>query len=303
MRARDLCIDLRVPVFGQRDAECGNTSLKSVLAFLGKRLSARNLAVMASATTEGIDHQGLVVAARRTGARVFERVEGSVAELRWFLSQGLPAIAGWWSPGEGDVDHDERWSPAERRARDCGHFSVICGIERNRILLMDPSWHIRCGRRRVPPCHRRSAWRPGSRDSGCGRWPAGPRGRAHRRRGAAHCPGCRSILPRCRRSTAPSSRTSDPAGGGAGAPRDRPCPYGTYPAQAGGHPFAIFEYLRAKRLRCERASATGSGGLHGSQSRFAGHRAERDHEGTTVGQADVREVQDHPPPWRRPRDL
>jgi ribosomal protein uS13 len=40
-----------------------------------------------------------------------------------------------------------------------------------------------------------------------------------------------------------------------------------------------------------------------SQSRSAGHRAERDHEGTTVGQADVREVQDHPPPWRRPRDL
>jgi ribosomal protein S13 len=56
-------------------------------------------------------------------------------------------------------------------------------------------------------------------------------------------------------------------------------------------------------LRRERASATGSGSLHGSQSRFAGHRAERDHEGTTVGQADVREVQDHPPPWRRPRDL
>jgi len=39
----------------------------------------------------------------------------------------------------------------------------------------------------------------------------------------------------------------------------------------------------------------------------AGHRArlplERDHEGTTVGQADVREVQDHPPPRRGPRDL
>jgi hypothetical protein len=147
--ARGRRIDLRVPVFGQRDAECGNTSLKSVLAYLGKRLSARTLAVLASATTDGIDHAGLVVAARRTGAHVFERVEGSVAELRWFLSQGLPAIAGWWSPDEDDVDYDERWSPAERRGRDCGHFSVVCGIERNRILLMDPLWHIRGGRRRV----------------------------------------------------------------------------------------------------------------------------------------------------------
>ena len=35
----------------------------------------------------------------------------------------------------------------------------------------------------------------------------------------------------------------------------------------------------------------------------SGSSAERDHEGTTVGQADVREVQDHPPPRAGPRDL
>ena len=55
-------------------------------------------------------------------------------------------------------------------------------------------------------------------------------------------------------------------------------------------------------LECEafvRARASprpGSGGRNGSQSRVAGTHAERDHEGKTVGQADVREVQDHPPP-------
>src|SRR5215471_17541849 len=59
--------------------------------------------------------------------------------------------------------------------------------------------------------------------------------------------------------------------------------------------FAIFGCLRASAFRRARASATGSGGLYGLQSRAAGHRAERDHEGTTVGQADVREVQDHSP--------
>src|SRR6476646_9881848 len=73
--------------------------------------------------------------------------------------------------------------------------------------------------------------------------------------------------------------------------------------QGGGHPFAIFVISAQSAVRRERASATGSGSLHGGQSRFAGHRAERDHEGTTVGQADVREVQDHPPPWRGARDL
>src|SRR5829696_3496448 len=35
----------------------------------------------------------------------------------------------------------------------------------------------------------------------------------------------------------------------------------------------------------------------------SGSNTERDHEGTTVGQADVREVQDHPPPRARAGDL
>ena len=47
----------------------------------------------------------------------------------------------------------------------------------------------------------------------------------------------------------------------------------------------------------------GSGGRNGSQSRVAGTSAERDHEGKTVGQADVREVQDHPPPRSGAGDL
>lgn len=151
--ARVRRIDLRVPVFRQRDAECGNTSLKSVLAFLGTRLSARTLALRAGATAEGIEHAGLVAAARSSGADVFERAHGSIAELRWFLAQGLPAIVGWWSPDEvedgDDAAYDERWPLAERRARDCGHFSVICGLDRDRILLMDPLWQIHGGRRRV----------------------------------------------------------------------------------------------------------------------------------------------------------
>jgi ABC-type bacteriocin/lantibiotic exporter with double-glycine peptidase domain len=142
-------VDLHVPVFGQRDAECGNTSLKSVLRFLGKRVSARQLGVLAGVTNEGVDHARLIEAARRTGAAVFERTGGSVAELRWFLTQDLPVIVGWWARDAGDVDFDERWSLAERRDRDCGHFSVVSGIDRNRVLLMDPQRRIRHGRPRI----------------------------------------------------------------------------------------------------------------------------------------------------------
>ena len=61
--------------------------------------------------------------------------------------------------------------------------------------------------------------------------------------------------------------------------------------------------VRPGPVACARTRVVGSGGRPGSQSRCAGHRLERDHEGTTVGQADVREVQDHPPPRRGARDL
>lgn len=142
-------IDLHVPVFGQREAECGNTSLKSVCWFLGKRLSAKYLARLSGASADGIDHVGLVDAARRTGAAVFERTGGSIAELRSFLNRHHPMIVGWWSQERGDGHFDEGWSLAERRERDCSHFSVVSGIAPNRILLMDPQWITRRGRLRV----------------------------------------------------------------------------------------------------------------------------------------------------------
>jgi hypothetical protein len=142
-------IDLRVPVFAQRKAECGNTSLKSVLWFLGQRISARHLRDLAGVTDDGVDHAPLVTAARRAGAAVFERSGGTMAELHWFLSQGLPPVIGWWSQDPGDAAFDPRWSLSERRARDCGHYSVVSGIDRRRILLMDPQWRMRGSQRRV----------------------------------------------------------------------------------------------------------------------------------------------------------
>lgn len=120
-----------------------------MLQFIGKRVSAKHLATLAGATDEGIDHAGLVKAARRTAAAVFERANGSVDELRFFLAQRLPIIIGWWSRDDGDVHFNDQWSLATRRARDCGHFSVISGIDRDRILLMDPQWRLGRGRPRI----------------------------------------------------------------------------------------------------------------------------------------------------------
>lgn len=133
---------LAVPVFGQRASECGNTSLKAVLWFHGRRLSARRLGRLAGLRAQGIDHAGLVRAANLAGAWAFERAGGTLAELAWFAARGYPAIVGWWSREPGDPHFDPRWPLRERRARDCGHYSVVTALTRDRVELMDPQWHL-----------------------------------------------------------------------------------------------------------------------------------------------------------------
>jgi hypothetical protein len=142
-------VALEVPVFGQRASECGNTSLKAVLWFHGLRLSARRLGRMVGLSELGTDHGGLVRGALAAGARAFERTGGTPGELRWFARRGYPVIVGWWSREEDDAHFDPRWPLAERRARDCGHYSVVTGVTGRRVSLVDPQWRLRRGRRRV----------------------------------------------------------------------------------------------------------------------------------------------------------
>jgi hypothetical protein len=142
-------IELEVPVFTQREAECGNTSLKAVLAYRGRRCSAARLAELAGTNDEGTEHAGLVGAARRCGAAVFERFglppRAALAELRWFLERGHPLLVGWWSQVEDAPPFDPRWTLGQRRANDSGHFSVVTGLDATRVRLMDPEARLRDG--------------------------------------------------------------------------------------------------------------------------------------------------------------
>jgi Peptidase_C39 like family len=149
--SRNRRLELPVPVFTQREAECGNTSLKAVLAYRGTRVSAARLAALAGTHDEGTEHAGLVRAARQCGAAVFERSGGdrraALAELRWFLTRGHPLLVGWWSQVEDAPAFDPRWTLAQRRANDSGHFSVVTGLDATRVQLMDPEARLRDGPR------------------------------------------------------------------------------------------------------------------------------------------------------------
>jgi len=138
-------IELAVRPFGQPEAQCGNTSLRMVCWYHGlrRRPTIREIAQLAHTTSDGTDHAGLIRAARTLGATVFSKSGGKLSELRWFLEQGLPAIVGWWSMDAGDLPFDPRWTLAERRRRDCGHFSVVAGMTDHTVRIVDPQWYQR----------------------------------------------------------------------------------------------------------------------------------------------------------------
>jgi predicted double-glycine peptidase len=137
---------LEVPVFGQQEGECGNTSLKAVLWFHGKRPSARLLGRLVGVNRDGTDHAGLIRGAAAAQASVFAKANGTLRELAWFVEHGYPVIVGWWSREPGDEHLDDAWPLRMRREKDCGHFSVVTNVDSDRVTLMDPQWDLRGGR-------------------------------------------------------------------------------------------------------------------------------------------------------------
>jgi ABC-type bacteriocin/lantibiotic exporter with double-glycine peptidase domain len=134
---------LAVPVFGQNEGECGNTTLKAVAWYHGRRFSARRLAALCHATADGVDHAMLVAGARKTGGTVFTKVGGTLGELAHFVTLGYPVIIGWWDRDPEDPPFSRAWSLRERRANDCGHYSVVVGVTADGVWLMDPQWELR----------------------------------------------------------------------------------------------------------------------------------------------------------------
>ena len=129
---------LPVRVFAQPEAQCGNTSLRMVCHYHRVPATIRELAKLARTHELGTDHCGLVDAAAKKGATVFSKANGTLAELRFFLERDLPVLIGWWSMEPEDLHFDETWTLPQRRAHDCGHYSVVCGITPRSVVIADP---------------------------------------------------------------------------------------------------------------------------------------------------------------------
>jgi ABC-type bacteriocin/lantibiotic exporter with double-glycine peptidase domain len=122
--------------FKQSRAMCGPACLKIVFRFFGNDVSERQIAkACRTSSNTGTTGSNLVKAAQRFGfdAELVDRSDFRTM-AKW-LRMGVPVIVDWMSTitsGRG------------RAPMACGHYSVVCGLDSEYIVLQDPA----IGRRR-----------------------------------------------------------------------------------------------------------------------------------------------------------
>lgn len=120
--------------FKQSRAMCGPACLKIVLAYFGRRASEKLIAKACRASRlSGTSGANLVTGAKRFGFRAEVMDHSDLRTIEKCLRRGVPVIVDWMST-----------VAARGTSTACGHYSVVCGLDKRHILLEDPG----IGRRR-----------------------------------------------------------------------------------------------------------------------------------------------------------
>jgi ABC-type bacteriocin/lantibiotic exporter with double-glycine peptidase domain len=117
---------------------CGPACLKIVFAYFGTRVSEKQIAkACRSSLRSGTTGTSLVRGAKQFGfdAKVIDR--SNFRTIAKWLHRGVPVIVDWMST----VTY-----LGDRQPMACGHYSVVCGLDKNHIVLQDPGIG---GRRRI----------------------------------------------------------------------------------------------------------------------------------------------------------
>lgn len=112
---------LKLKLFKQSKGYCGPTSLKMVLSFYDIYKSENYLAKLTKTTrSRGCDEINIIKVAKKFNLDGYVKQNSSIKELKQLIRKKIPVIVNWFSPEEG------------------GHYSVVVGFERNKIILADP---------------------------------------------------------------------------------------------------------------------------------------------------------------------
>ena len=114
---------IQVKHFRQTPGFCGPASLKILFSHYGQDYSENKLAKLAHATRQyGTEHEGLIEAAKKLGAQVFEKEHATIKDLATYLKKDTPVIVGWFSNHNSLGDH----------------YSVVIGLTDTHVILSDP---------------------------------------------------------------------------------------------------------------------------------------------------------------------
>jgi len=112
---------IKIKLAKQTRGYCGPASLKMVLSAYGINLSEKYLAKLTKTSRIwGCSEENIVKVAKSLGLRAHVKQKSSIKELKKLVGKKIPVIIDWYSPEEN------------------GHYSVIIGFEKNRILIADP---------------------------------------------------------------------------------------------------------------------------------------------------------------------
>lgn len=116
---------LTIPYYAQKkDYTCGPATLEMVFSFLGHVKSQGKLAKSLKVRkSKGTANWQMVNGARKEGFFVYVNDDATIAEIKFFLHQGLPVIANYIEPSENEA-----------------HFAVVIGYGAitGNLILNDP---------------------------------------------------------------------------------------------------------------------------------------------------------------------
>lgn len=109
-----------VKSFKQSPSFCGASSLHIVLDFYGTNVSEDKLAKLSKTTIkDGTEAPRLLEAAKKIGFDGFYTDDCELSDIKKWIRKGFPVIVEWFS-------------------NDSSHFSVVYGIDDEKIYLQDP---------------------------------------------------------------------------------------------------------------------------------------------------------------------
>ncbi|MFA6018366.1 MAG: C39 family peptidase [Patescibacteria group bacterium] len=111
---------LSVPALKQSPYQCGPTSLRMVLTYFGIEIDEATVSNIAETMPIiGTTPEKLLGAARKLGLEGTWAAESSLQDIQTYIEQGIPVIVNWFY-------HDD------------GHYSVVIGINKKTIVLLNP---------------------------------------------------------------------------------------------------------------------------------------------------------------------